>query len=236
MKKLSIVGYASSYKEAPFLDDEFEIWIMNDMHDLVPRYDVLFDIHDPNEIKGRPVTRQKGLPQWETLKTIKKPIYMQKHFDEIPASIEFPLQRLIDKYHIPAMGDKLFVTCSVALLLAFAIDLGYEEIHLYGIDEAVDEEYSLEMPSVIYWLGYAAGKGIKIVVSPHSPLLKGWYVYGYEEPQKKHMVEFLKGESDRVKGIQQKAFENRDFYQQEQLKCEGALVLIEHINKLITKI
>ena len=235
-RKLAMVGYAASRDEAPWQDPDFDIWIMNDMYELAPRYDAVFDIHDIAEIRSRLGRAGKG-SHYEALKTLTKPVYMQEYYPEIPASIRFPLTELVQKYHIPAMGDKLFMTCTVAYMLALAIDEGkWDQIHLYGIDEAVDGEYKDEMPSVLYWLGLAAGRGIRIEVSAHSPLLKGWYLYGYEEPKKRQFTAFLDGEIKRVDGIREQAVRIQQEYRDEQMKCAGAVAILEHIKKLTTKI
>jgi len=235
MKKLAMVGFAGSYDEAPYGDDTFEIWTMNSMYNFIPRYDVLFDIHDIGEIQKR-VQKPDEPNHYETLKKLTKPIYMQRQFDEIPASVEFPLTELVNKYKIQPMGDKFFATCTVSHMLALAYDMGYEEVHLYGIDEAVDGEYVDEMPSVLYWLGMLAGKGVKLFISPHSPLMKGYWVYGYEDKPKKQHVDFLEHELNRVHEIEAEALRKQQAYHDEQMKCVGAAAIVEHLLKLETKI
>ncbi len=236
MKKVALVGYASSWGEAPFEDKSFEIWIMNSMYLIAPRYDRIFDIHDIEEIKNRPQKPDEP-KHYEAIKTLQKPIYMQRHYDEIPASIEYPLAEMVKEFYIPkAMGDKLFTTCSVTHMLALAIHEKFEEIHLYGIDEAVDGEYSDEMPGVLYWLGVANGKGIELVISPHSPLLKGYWIYGYEDKPKKQHIEFLEGELKRIKTTADESLRYQQAYHDEQMKCNGAAAILEHIIKLQKKI
>jgi len=235
-KKLALVGYAASRNEAPWNDPNFEIWIMNDMYEISPRYDIVFDIHDINEIRGRVGRVGKG-SHYEALKQIKKPVYMQDFYEDIPASEKFPLAEITKQHYIPAMGDKIFLTCTVAHMLALAILKGcYSEIYLYGIDEAVDGEYRDEMPSVLYWLGMAAGKGIKVHVTPSSPLLKGWFVYGYEQPQFSQYQHFLTEEIKRVDGISKEAIRIQQEYRDEQMKCAGAAAILDHIKKLTSKI
>ena len=234
MKSVVMVGYAWSKNEVDWKTDS-EIWIMNDMYDFVPRYDRLFDIHTEHSIINR-ITRREKLNHYEALKVLDKPIYMQKKWPEIPMSVEFPLKDLIAQYHIPAMGDKIFITCTVSHMLALAIYEGFEEITLLGIDEAIDDEYKDEMPSVLYWLGVAYGKGIKINVSNHSPLMKAFFVYGYEEDKKRHFIEFLDGDLARVDEIRQKAIKHQEYFFAEENKCIGAANMLEHIKKLTSEI
>jgi hypothetical protein len=235
MKKLAMVGYASSWTETPWEDKTFEIWIMNGMYLIAPRYDRVFDIHDLDEIKHRPQKPDEP-KHYEALKTLTKPVYMQEHYGEIPASVKFPLNELTKKFYIPAMGDKLFTTCTVTHMLMLAIHEGFDEIHLYGIDEAVDGEYKDEMPGVLYWLGVAHGKGIKIVISEHSPLLKGFWVYGYEDKPKSKYIEMLDGEIKRITEIEDASKARQLMLMKEEMKCAGAKAILEHIKMLQTKI
>jgi len=234
MKKVALVGYAPSWKDAPYNDPDIEIWIMNDMYDFAPRYDRLFDIHMIDEIKTRKSRGEGNKLHYEMLKTIDKPIYMQEHYPEIPASVKFPLDILTDAYKTDSMGDKIFLACSVSHMLALAIYEGFEEIQIYGIHEAVDSEYKDEMPSVVYWLGFAAGKGIKIKVSPDSPLLKAYFVYGYEEPEYAEFHRALEGEKIRIQNIQKEAVKKQQGFRDEENKCAGALAILEHIKRLTT--
>jgi hypothetical protein len=236
LKKVALVGYAPSWKDAPYNDPDIEIWIMNDMYDFAPRWDRLFDIHMIDEIKTRKSRGEGNQSHYEMLKTLEKPIYMQQHFEEIPLSVEFPLAPIIEEYWTPAMGDKIFLTCSVAHMLALAIYEEYDEIQLYGIHEAVDDEYSCEMPSVLYWLGVAYGKGITIKISLDSPLLKGYFVYGYEDQKDALFHKQLQYDIDRTKKIQEEAIKKQQFYHDEECKCIGAMAMLEHIKKLTSEI
>jgi len=236
LKKVALVGYAPSWKDAPFNDPDIEIWIMNDMYDFAPRWDRLFDIHMIDEIKTRKSRGEGNKLHYEMLKIMDKPVYMQQHFDEIPASVKFPLDSIVGKYWIPAMGDKIFLTCSVSHMLALAILEGYEEIQMYGIHEAVDDEYSCEMPSVLYWLGVAYGKGITVKVSPESPLMKGYFIYGYEDPKDALFHKQLQYDIDRMAKIKEEAQKKQQFYHDEECKCIGAQAILEHIKKITSEI
>ena len=234
MKSVVIVGYANSIKEVDW-KTESEIWIMNDMYDFVPRFDRIFEIHTAESIRTR-VTRREGLNHYEALKILENPIYMQSAWPEIPSSVRFPLDEIIKEFYIPAMGDKIFITCTVSHMLALAIFEGFEEISLLGVDQAIDTEYEVEMPSVLYWLGIAQGRGIKVHISQHSPLLKGYFVYGYDDKGKQKITEFIDGELTRMNGIKQKAINHQEYYMAEENKCIGAETAYGHLKKLFTEI
>jgi len=234
MKSVVIVGYAYSIKEVDWKTDS-EIWIMNDMYDFVPRYDRMFDIHSDKSILER-TTRREGLNHFEALKVLDKPIYMQRVWTEIPNSVRFPLAEIINEYYREAMGDKIFITCTVSHMLALAIYEGFEEITLLGINEEVDTEYEVEMPSVLYWLGKADGHGIKINISQSSPLLKGFFVYGYEEEKKKKILTFIDTEIERINGMEKRAIQQQEYYFAEENKSIGAATVLKHLKKELTEI
>ena len=172
MKKVAILGLASHYKDAPFYEDDVEIWILNDMYDLVPRYDRLFELHDINFVK-KYFTRTTNTFHIDNLQNIDKPIYMQDKHDTIKTSEKYPLEEMKALY-----GD--YFTNSVSYMLALAIHEGFEEIRLYGVDMSVNEEYGEQRPSCEYFIGLAKGMGISVYISPKSDLLKANYLYGYE--------------------------------------------------------
>ena len=235
MKKVIMVGYAWSKNEVNW-DDDAEYWIMNDMYDICPKFDRLFDLHLDKYIKNR-VTRNSKINHYEYLKTIDKPVYMQEVYPEIPASVKYPLEIMIANYfNGNAMGDKIFMTCTVTFMLALAIYEGFTDIEIYGIDESVDDEYSKEMPGVLYWLGVAAGKGINIKISEHSPLMKGYFVYGYEEEKKKKINTFFEKETQRINEIKENAVKNQEYFMAEENKCIGASTILTHISKLMNDI
>lgn len=169
--KVVILGYAPSSRDlAPFKDQSFEIWGMNELYLLVPRIDVLFDVHDYELMKSK----ERNPKHLEWLQNAKIPVYMQKHFDDIPRSLPLPLKAMVD-----AHGS--YFTNSVSYMISLAILMGYKEIHLYGIDMATDVEYQVQRPSVEYFVGIAVGAGIDVYIPPQSDICKSPYLYGYED-------------------------------------------------------
>lgn len=228
MKKVVIIGYAYSKNEVVWDQENTEYWIMNDSMDQFPKFDRCFDIHLDRYILDRP-----NKPNFfETLKQLKKPIYMQRVWEEIPYSIKYPLDEIIDKFYIEAMGDVLLMTCTVTYMIALAIYEGFDEISLLGIDEAVDGEYKDEMPGVLYWIGLARGVGIKVNISSHSPLLKGYFMYGYQEEKNCKINEYMEKEQNRIEEIRQNALKNQRYFELEEAKCVGAATLLAHLKKI----
>ena len=171
--KVAIVGFAPTWPLAPFKDDSFEIWGCNEFHLIAPRIDLLFELHGRREIeeKERDKVKQEHVT-W--LRNSKIPILMQRHFDDIPNSIPYPKDHIIEKY-----GN--YFTNTISWQIALALDLGFKEIHLYGVNMANDEEYASQRPSVEYFVGLARGMGIKVYIPDQSDICKAWTLYGFED-------------------------------------------------------
>lgn len=102
---------------------------------------------------------------------------MQKHWDDIPSSVEFPFEELQEtvfkNFHRAKWDSQVdWYNSSPAYMVALAIHEGAEAIGLYGIDVLDDSEFSYESPCLEYLLGYAAGKGIEII-TPKGPTALG---------------------------------------------------------------
>ena len=104
----------------------------------------------------------------------KFPIYMQKKEPDIPSSVEFPKEEIMRVFG-------RYFTNSISWEIALAIYEGFGTIYLYGVDMAQDSEYSFERPSVEYFLGWARGRGINLVIPEKSDLLKTLYLYPFED-------------------------------------------------------
>jgi hypothetical protein len=175
MKKCAIVGFAPSTRaKAPYDNSDFEVWVLNEYYTALPQANNItrwFEIHQRDT-----VLESKRSPDYiQHLKDSKIPIYMVQKYDDIPMSIPYPLDEIRRKLKTD------YFTNSISYMVAMAIVDGYEEIHLYGVDMAQEEEYSRERPSVEYFIGYAVSKGIKVYIPPESDICKVPYFYGFEE-------------------------------------------------------
>jgi hypothetical protein len=101
------------------------------------------------------------------------PIYMHKHYDDIPNSIEYPLEEITEKFGT-------YFTNTISFMIALALLQGYKVIHVYGVNMAVDSEYAYERPSCEYFVGLARGMGAEVFLHPDSDLCKTTFLYGYE--------------------------------------------------------
>ena len=193
MKKVAILGFGESRNDAPFHDESYEIWGLNDLYDKIPRWNRWFDIHDfnskdPNSIKTHQTNRAK-LQKLAAYQEMTCPVYCQEAWPEIPNAVKYPLKEIQDRF---CDGKDGYFTNQPSYMVALAIYEGFDVIELYGIDMSIDTEYSLQRPSVEYWLGIAKGMGKAIYVPPSSTLLKTLSIYGYEQEKAILFVEMYK--------------------------------------------
>lgn len=196
-EKVFIVGFAPSWSQTPWDDMSAEIWGLNELYKLAiaepkARFDRWFEIHNPKSpSKNNP-------PHQDFLKNCQIPLYMQKHYDEFPKSIEFPLDKvrlMINECLIKDDNGSEFTNWSnqISYMIGFAILEGFKEIHVYGVDMATTDtvtapdgtqiktgEYVWQRPSVDALVMFAAGRGIKVKIPQSSELIKGSILYGYD--------------------------------------------------------
>lgn len=175
-EKVCIVGSAStSESDAPYEDGSFELWGLG--WRLYRRIDVLFDMHPlgPHR-KNVPFEDYSGY-----LAGTKKPVFLVRAEDDIPNSLTYPLPEVLECLRDGDLDwNPAYFVSSIAYQIGLAITIGYKEIHLYGCDMVVDSEYGHQKPNCEYLLGFARGKGIKVVLPKVSAMCKHGYLYGYQ--------------------------------------------------------
>lgn len=177
--RVALVGFASSYTQAPYDDPSVEIWGLNELWKYLSRWDRWFELH-PRDVFAKEGDRNQAAHEaWLMQQGDDRPIYMLQHFDDIPASIPYPLAAMTQQFFPDSPGG--YWTSSIAFMLALAIAEGFEWIGLYGIDLAADVEYMNQRAAVEYLIGVARGLGRTVVVAPGSALLKSPAIYGYDQ-------------------------------------------------------
>lgn len=193
-KRLVILGFASSSRDlAPVKSDTVEVWSLNHAYSFLgDAWTRWLEIH-PMEHVLKDI-RGSGNAHLEWLsRDHKRPIYMQKHYDEIPCSVPWPREEI--NAWFASLGDNKVgfyasdyygSTISEALALAMWehatgkqkwIDIG-----IYGVDLLEAAEYQYQRPSAEYMIGFARGLGLKVYVPSQSAMCKLSYTYGYTEP------------------------------------------------------
>jgi hypothetical protein len=215
-KRLALVGSAQTLAMAPYDDPNFEIWVHSTTlpSEGCKRADRVFEFH-PFRYYGQPNVIER-------LTGFEGPVYMQKHVDIIPNSVEYPLKEIEQEFKLPCMGDELYVTNSITFMILLAIYEGYTDLNLFGVHMAHDTEYSYQLPSCSWALGLAQGRGCSLWLPKESSLLKARYLYGYHEPSK-----YMAHAEDRVTGLQKGIRQVTERLNQtavQKAKTEGALV------------
>ena len=195
--KIAILGSApSSLHLAPFGDPSFSIWGCSPgVYYQVPRCDAWFELHrwEPPVIGKPHLQKQWFSPEYVAWMSMREPgacpVWMYEAVPEIPASKALPVDDLTLKY------GTFFFTSSIAWMIACAIEDileerakveaglhittgAQDEIALFGIDMAANEEYGYQRAGCQHFLLLAGDLGIKIVVPPEADLLRPMPLYG----------------------------------------------------------
>jgi hypothetical protein len=170
MKKVAIVGFASSSRDQAPQDGSFEVWGMNSLYlNVNSRWDRWFEMHDTTDLPGVYPETWNTHKAW--LQKFPGPIYMHETMEDIPQSVKFPREELREKF------DDYYMS-TVGFMLALAIHEGFEEIHVYGVDMVGDDEYGHQKENAAFFIGFAKGAGIKVYIPPQSALLYSGEAYG----------------------------------------------------------
>ena len=177
-KKVAICGTAPSVTEAPFNDNEFDIWGVAHCLFLQPvtRLDAIFELHK-KDIWVKDNAPYQRFPN--------ATIIFQEKDEKYPNSMRYPVNEMLAKYVVNEgyQGQSPYASSSLPFMVWAALEMGYEEIHFYGIHLQMTEEYFYQRPCLEYWIGVAKGMGKKVYMSPAADLLKFAYIYGYQEQE-----------------------------------------------------
>jgi len=184
-----------------------EIWSLNDCHHLAfmedhqSEIDMWFQMH--HRWRFTRSNPRYGVNHWAWLKEEHDfPIYMQREYDDVPSSAEFPLRELSERYLMGRMGrgtnfQRKYFSSTFAFMFALALqqfedkyrpsdynpihDGPYARIEMYGVELAQQEEYFLQRPNTEFWGGYLVGRGIQFYVPTMCRIFNG-SMYGYRYP------------------------------------------------------
>lgn len=175
----------------PWGQENTDFWCWNEIGSLkddrpgywAQKVDLLLQMHVPAIWRNENNVNHEGHYAW-LQRQHDIPVYMQDHYDDVPSSVKYPKEEIIEAL-LPNIwrdvaGEVARVsnfTSSTAYGIALAIYMGYQRIELAGIEMTSDTEYVRQRPGVLFWIGIAVGKGIDVVL--HSPLLMNDKDYGY---------------------------------------------------------
>ena len=158
-----------SRDDAPWDDESLDIWALNEAvsKGWVQRANAVFQLH-VEEIYSNP-TNVSDEGHWEWLQEPHDfPIYMQHADERVPASVEYPLERI--REDLPGVALMLDgseseaheLTSTFPYAFALAIQQGYEKIKIIGVEMASGTEYQYQREGVKFWTAYALGRGIEV--------------------------------------------------------------------------
>ena len=173
--RVAIVGSGYTRDLCPFQDRDLEVWGINEGYLNMPRWDKWFQIHSWDEIENN----RKDPEHLAKLQAMKCPIYMQQHHDQIPNSVEYPLNEMLEEF------GEIF-SSTLDYMMAMAIMGGYKEIELYGIELVSNTEYTVQRPTFYYFMAVAKERGIKVVI-PEQSKLKKPIVYAFQHKDVKNV-------------------------------------------------
>lgn len=185
--KVAIVGMArTTIDEAPWDDDSWEIWVINEsnkveeINQYYERIDRWFQLHPYWDF-----SRRAGVAHPEYLNWLKEahpfPIYMQKVYKSIPSSVRFPFKKVF-KWAPDHLKD--YYTCTFVYQIGFALYIWSQSKTYPGFDDKSLALYGIEMGSkteilegqksaVESWASYAAGLGVDLVLPETCKLFTG---------------------------------------------------------------
>jgi len=241
--KVCIVGCSDSCKQTPFtLTDEFEFWGVNNLYWTIPgkpaldgahQFNRWFEIHQIEqntsgvwERRGSTMFRNLAVDHYlDQLGILDIPVYMREINPKIPKSELMPYDALVEKFG-------RYFTNTISWEIAMAIAMGFKEIRIYGVDMAVDTEYGHQRPSCEYFLGVAAGLGIKIWLPDTCDLLKTRFLYGKEEPQAREFTEKLQEILGNMQAKMHSENEKLKAAEQQVIQYHGAIIGVQNVDKI----
>ena len=194
LKTVAIVGsHPSARKSAPWDDYSIPIWVLNDAGQKAPRCNAVIQLHDvsvysdPLNYEPRPTGAFAKASEtfWEWMQRRRGvPIYMQDVDPRVPDSVKYPLDDVFGELWNVEQGHRdlrplRYLTSSASAAIALALYQGYDELHIYGIENALDSEYRKQQEGLMFWQGYAAGRGVTLKIHCQDKVFRA-PIYGYQ--------------------------------------------------------
>ena len=171
MTKIAIMGSApSSRMEAPFNDQNWDIWSCSPPNFDLPRVDAWFELHNLDRKLGPP-ENQKYV---EALKAHGR-VYITNLDPRLPDAAEFPWQEMLQEF------GPYFFSSSIAWMMAYAIKQKPTEMGLWGVDMSAESEYGYQRAGCHYFMQEASKRGIKLTVPSTSDIAMPHPLYAIKE-------------------------------------------------------
>jgi len=203
-KKVAIVGFTEHKRLAPYEDDSWDIWGLNDLGLDLPTHVALdrltwFQIHtwhdtkewNDDHVNSNPLDLRGGPPHgrdpnhvaWLIQTSEQIPLYFLEPRPEVPDAKIIDQEAMFKFFSMDGEKPCNYFTNTISWMLGKAIMDGYEEIGVWGVDMMMggsqeNSEYGYQRPSCEWLLGWARALGIRVHLPEQSDLLKTSFVYG----------------------------------------------------------
>lgn len=179
LRKIALIGTASTVDFAPWYDPTWEIWSHASSAEKWPRVDRAFEMHP--ECVWRETKHKKHYLKW--LQAARVPVYMLEQFPDIAASVRYPRERLFAECRTMT-GGTLHYGSHADFMIHLALSEGVTHLGLFGchyVDPIKDGDRYEQLVAVKFWLGVAAGRGVQMVIPDGNPIFSTpKEVYGLE--------------------------------------------------------
>jgi|ERR1041384_133427 hypothetical protein len=229
--KVAIVGFTAHQCFAPWGNDEWEIWGLNDLYEVMPQYNAQllqgeewervrwFQVHRNDHGSIPEGARDPKHGEW--LKNAKCPVYMFEPLADVPRAVRYPIEDVLAQF------PRAYFNNTISWMIALALRDGFTTIGIWGVDMALDgvhgqSEYAHQRPSVEYFVGWADGHGIEFYIPVESEICKTGFLYGRD-----NITPVRRKLTDRLAALQQQEAETVAAYEatkKDLFACKGALM------------
>ena len=190
-KAVALVGFGPSMKLMHDLPPDVEIWSLNAVEEYdFPRLDRAFELHPLRDLVLE-------TPRWDRLqKPLPYPVYLLEPDPRIPSGVAYPIEAVCDEvFENVVVGQEhaRYMDSTFPYMLALAVHEGYKAVIVCGFEFQSDTEYRYQRPGAALMIGWAAGKGVKVILPEETGLLPRT-LYGYEDYQmisRQNLEQFL---------------------------------------------
>lgn len=159
--KVAILGTAPGWRDAPFKDKSWQIWVCNRAGLTMTPFDKIFEIHKNWDYENAKA-KEKYLAD---LKAIKPP---QEVISIVP--LDGPANVVIDRDGLFKKYGSIWFSSSFGYMIAHALELKAKEIGFWGVDLEGREEYVVQFSGVRHLIEIAKERGVKVHIPDRSTL------------------------------------------------------------------
>lgn len=159
-----IIGsHPRTREQFDFTRTDCDIWLFNEAisnkgNTWAKRADAIFQMHIPTIWRNPKNRNDNGHHEWLKNQTEVPVIYMQEVYQDVPASVRYPIEQVLGLVANPL---EHFLSSSVPQAIALAIVQGYKRIEVWGVAMETNTEYRWQREGVAFWMGFAKGRGIE---------------------------------------------------------------------------